>query len=135
MQILGPCAVYVEGSSAAVKFLGPKLCAFQVLIAVPLSSKMVTSAYTLTINGASQVALLVKNPATNVGDIRDLGSIPESGEAPGEEGLATHSSILAWTEEPGRLGSTALQRIRNYRSDLTCMQQCIKVLPSSFSGQ
>ena len=83
MQIRGPCAAYVEGSSAAVEFLGPKLCASQVLIAVPLSSKMVTSAYTLTINGASQGGLLVKNPAANAGDIRDLGSIPESGEAPG----------------------------------------------------
>ena len=35
----------------------------------------------------------------------DLGSIP--GEDPLEEGMATHSSILAWripwTEEPGRL--------------------------------
>ena len=35
----------------------------------------------------------------------DLGSIP--GEDPLEEGMATHSSVLAWripwTEEPGRL--------------------------------
>ena len=36
MQILVPYAVYVEDSFAEVKFLGPKLCAFQVLIAVPL---------------------------------------------------------------------------------------------------
>ena len=32
-----------------------------------------------------------------------------------EEGMATHSSILAWripwTEEPGRLQSTGLQRV------------------------
>ena len=36
-------------------------------------------------------------------------------EDPLENGMATHSSILAWkipwTEEPGRLQSTALQRI------------------------
>ena len=33
-----------------------------------------------------------------------------------EEGMATHSSILAWrmpwTEEPGRLQSVGLQRVR-----------------------
>ena len=38
----------------------------------------------------------------------DLGSIPGSGRSPGE-GMATHSSILAWeipwTEEPGGLES------------------------------
>ena len=38
----------------------------------------------------------------------DLGSIPGSGRSP-EEGMAIHSSILAWripwTEEPGSIGS------------------------------
>ena len=29
------------------------------------------------------MALVVKSPATNAGDIRDLGSIPESGLSPG----------------------------------------------------
>ena len=37
-------------------------------------------------------------------------------EAPLEEGMATHSSILAgkipWTEEPGGLQSKGLQRVR-----------------------
>ena len=27
---------------------------------------------------------MVKNPTTNAGDVRDVGSIPESGRAPGE---------------------------------------------------
>ena len=35
-----------------------------------------------------------------------------------EEGMATHSSILAWripwTEEPGRLQSMGLQRVRGH---------------------
>ena len=39
------------------------------------------------------------------------------GEDPLEESMATHSSILTWripwTEEPGRLQSTGLQRIRH----------------------
>ena len=38
-------------------------------------------------------------------------------EDPLEEGMATHSSILAWripsTEEPGGLQSRGLQRVRN----------------------
>ena len=38
-------------------------------------------------------------------------------EDPLEEGMATHCSILAWeipwTEEPGRLQSTGLQRVRH----------------------
>ena len=42
----------------------------------------------------SQVALVVKNLLANTGDVRDAGSIPESGRSPGG-GMATHSSILA----------------------------------------
>ena len=53
---------------------------------------------------ASQVVLVVKNPPANAGDIKDMGSIPESGRSL-MDGMATHSSILAWriswTEEPG----------------------------------
>ena len=63
---------------------------------------------------ALQVALAVKNPPASAGDIRDVGSIPGSGRSP-QEGMATHSSILAWripcTEEPGGLWSIGLQRV------------------------
>jgi len=56
---------------------------------------------------ASQVALVVKNPPANTGYIRDMSSIPGSGNPLGGGGMATHSSILAWripwTEEPGGL--------------------------------
>ena len=59
---------------------------------------------------------MVKNLPANVGDIRDLGLIPGL-EDPLEEGMATHSSILIWripwTEEPGRLQSIGLQRVRH----------------------
>ena len=55
---------------------------------------------------------MVKNPSANAGDV---GSIPVS-EDPLKKEMATHSSILAWeiqwTEEPGRLQSTELQRVR-----------------------
>ena len=62
---------------------------------------------------ASQVALLVKNLPANAGDMRDKGSIPGGEDLP-EEGMATHSSVLAWriswTQEPGRLWSIVTQR-------------------------
>ena len=55
---------------------------------------------------ASQVALVVKNPPGNAGDIRDMGLIHSLGRFPGV-GNGTHSSILArripWIEEPGGL--------------------------------
>ena len=55
---------------------------------------------------ASQVVLMVKKLPANTGDVRDTGLIPGLKD-PLEEGMATHSSILAWripwTEEPGRL--------------------------------
>ena len=51
---------------------------------------------------------MVKNLPANAGDIRNTGLIPRSGR-PLQEGMATHSSILAWripqTEEPGGLQS------------------------------
>ena len=58
------------------------------------------------------MALAVKNPPANAGDMRDAGSVTGSGRSL-EEGMATHSSILVWiipwTEEPGRLQSMELQ--------------------------
>ena len=57
---------------------------------------------------------MVKNLPANAEDIRDMGSIPGSGRSL-KEGMATHSSILAWripwTEEPGGLRSVGLQRV------------------------
>ena len=58
------------------------------------------------------MAQLVKNLPANVGDrVQSLGR-----EDPLEEEMATHSSILAWktpwTEEPGRLQSMGLTRLR-----------------------
>ena len=55
-----------------------------------------------------EVALGVKNPPANVGDIRDMGSIPRSGRSPGGgHGNPLQYSFwrLPWTEEPGRLRS------------------------------
>ena len=41
------------------------------------------------------MVLVVKNPTANAGNIRDMGWILGQ-EDPLEEGMATHSSILAW---------------------------------------
>ena len=54
---------------------------------------------------------MVKNlPAMQEIQVRSLGQ-----EDPLENGMATHSSILAWripwTEEPGEVQSTGLQRV------------------------
>ena len=60
---------------------------------------------------------MIKTLPANAADTRDLGSIPGSGGYPLEKETATHSSILAWripwTEEPGRLQSMGLQRVRH----------------------
>ena len=59
------------------------------------------------------MALVVNNPPVNTGDPRDVQSLVW--EDPLEEGMATHSSILAWripwTEDPGGLQSIGLQRV------------------------
>ena len=70
---------------------------------------------------ASQVAPVVKNLPANAGDIETW--VQSLGwEDPLEEGMATHSSILAWripwTEEPGRLRSIGSQRVEQSWSNL-----------------
>ena len=65
---------------------------------------------------------MVKNPPANAGDTRDTGWIP-GGEEPQEEGMATHSSILAWripwTEKSGggqSMGSQSGIRLSTHTS-------------------
>ena len=62
---------------------------------------------------ASLVAQMVKNlPAMQEAWVRSLGQ-----EDPLEKGMATHSSILAWSipwiEEPGRLQSMGSHRVKH----------------------
>ena len=53
---------------------------------------------------------VIKNPPASAGNATEVGQ-----EDPLEEGMATHSSILAWeipwTEEPGGLQSMGSQRV------------------------
>ena len=68
---------------------------------------------------ASQVALEVKNPPANAGDLRDKGLMPGLGRCPrGGHGNPLHYSCLRipWTEEPGGLqsmGSQSRTRLSN----------------------
>ena len=63
-----------------------------------------------------QMALMVKNPSVNAGDMRCRFS-PWVGKVPWSRTMATHSSILAWripwAEDPGGLQSMGLQKIRH----------------------
>ena len=63
-----------------------------------------------------------KEPPANAGDRGDMGLIDDALE----EGMATHSSILAWriswAEEPGGLQSMGSQGVRHNWSDLAHTQ-------------
>ena len=64
---------------------------------------------------------MLKNPPANIRVLRGTG-----GEDPLEEGMTTHSRVLAWripqTEEPGGLQSMESQRAGHNRSDLAHTQ-------------
>ena len=65
----------------------------------------------LEIKGASQLVLMGKNlPASAGGRDSDRSLCLEDAL---EEGMATHSSILAWTGEPGWLHSIGSERVRH----------------------
>ena len=89
---LGSCVLGVEGSGQYISFL--------------LSQS----------SWASQVALVVKNPPANAGDLRDrVQSLGQEDSL--EKEMAIHSSTLAqkipWTEEPGGLQSIESHRVRH----------------------
>ena len=67
----------------------------------------------------------VKNPSANAEDIREMGSIPGL-EDPLEEGIATHSRILAWRIPMDRgvwlATSIGSQRVGHDWSDLAHTQ-------------
>ena len=60
---------------------------------------------------------LVTQTVKNLPAVQELQVQSLDWEDPLEEGMATHSSILVWripwTEEPGRLQSIGLQRVRH----------------------
>ena len=68
------------------------------------------------------LALVVKNPPANASRHKRRQIWSLAWEDPLEEGMATHSSIVAWripwTEEPGGLQSIGLQRVGHDWGDL-----------------
>ena len=85
----------------------------------------VTRALWVLLIGASQVALVVKNLPANARDQMWVPSL--SWEDPLEEGMATHSSILAWripwAEETDRLQSIGSHRVGHDWSNLALSTQ------------
>ena len=64
--------------------------------------------------GASQVALVVKNPPANAGDIRDMGSTPRLGRSL----KGGHSNPLQYSclENPTDKGAFAVHRVAKSRT-------------------
>ena len=64
-------------------------CAREINVLSDIGSSSLTAVFLQEFTGefegerASQVALVVKNPPANAGDIRDMGSIPGLGRSPG----------------------------------------------------
>ena len=78
----------------------------------PLSLKPCLPVEDICVHLVFQVALDVKDPPANAGNLRDMGLTPGSGKSPrGGHG----NPLLPWeiprTEEPGRLQSIGLQRV------------------------
>ena len=87
---------------------------------------------------APKVALVVKNPPASAEDARDAGwSLGQ--EDPLEKATATHSSILAWkitkTEEPGRLQSIGLLRVRCNWAQPIVAHQYIRQMLTTIKGE
>ena len=84
-----------------------------------------------SINGASQVVLVIKNPPTNAGDIRDTSSIPGSGRSPG----AGHGNPLQYSclENP-RLGGAWWAAVYGVARSQTRLKQLSSSSSSSSSN-
>ena len=79
--------------------------------------------------GSSLVAQMVKNPPS----VSETGIQSLGWEDPLEKGMATHSNILAWripwTEDPGRLQSTWLQKLDPTEQLFFTWYQCFPIFP------
>ena len=67
---------------------------------------------------SAQVALVVKNPPVNAGDIREAGSIPRFGRSPGggtgqQPTPVSLPGEFPWTKESGRLQSIGSHKVRH----------------------
>ena len=90
---------------------------------------MYISRYVCTM-GAAQVALVVKNPPANAEDVRDTGSIPESGRSPGEgNGNPLQYASRENPIDRGAWRTTVhgVTKSRTRLSDFICTHTCITV--------
>ena len=71
------------------------------------------------LSGASQVALVVKNPSANAGDIRDAGLIPRFGRSPG----GGHGNPLQYSCLENRMDRGAWQaRVQGVTKSWQCLK-------------
>ena len=63
------------------------------------------------VDWVSQMALMLKNPSANAGDIKDMGSIPGLGRSPGGGHGNPLGWRIPWTEESGRPKSMGSKRV------------------------
>ena len=80
--------------------------------------------------GTSQEALVAKNPAANAGDIRDVGSVPESAGSPGGgHGNPLQSSCLEGSSPQGRKELDTTEATEHTHAQLTCCELTWEMLP------
>ena len=109
------------------------LCWFQmynVWLDICVNCKMITTSLVnicqhMQLQWASQVALAIKNPPADAGGRQEIWVQPMGRENTLGEGLAIHSSSLAWriswTEELGGIPSIGSQRVGHDWSNSVCM--------------
>ena len=75
--------------------------------------------------GASQVALVVRNPPANAGDLRDTGLIPVSGRSPGgRHGNPLRFSCLENPMDRGAWGATVHGIAKSWKGRLKQLSIC-----------
>ena len=86
-------------------------------------------------NGASQVALMVKNPSVNAGEIRNMGWIPGLGKSPGgEHGNPPQYTCLENPKERGVWWAIVPRVAKCQTSSLKCRMLPPKSMMSTECG-
>ena len=124
-----------EGSKPSTSLPALVFCLFSPALLGALSWRLTVVVFcvSLTAGWTSQVALVVKNPPANASRPQRCRFNPLFGKVPLEEGMATHSSILAWriprNEEPGGLLSMGSPRVGHDWGDYHTRLVMLKMFP------
>ena len=81
--IANDIVVYIENLMESIKQLLEFIKMFSGVTRNKISLQKANCTFVYQQGGASQVALVVKNPPANAGDVKDVGSISGSGRFPG----------------------------------------------------